>query len=131
MLDGTMRGIEEGYFQGAIADSAYEFEKAVTSGERTIVGVNKHVAQDGSDLEILRIGEEIELGQRRRIDALRAARDDAAVQEALGRIRAEAADETTNLMPALLDAARVRATQGEMVEALKDVFGGYREPVRI
>jgi len=88
------------------------------------------VKEDASDLEILRIGEEIERRQRDRVAATRAARDEAAVKAALDELT-EAAAGQGNLMPVLLGAARLRATQGEIVEAMKDVFGGYREPVRI
>lgn len=130
MLDGTLRGIEEGYFQSSIADSAYEFEKAVTNGDRTIVGVNKYATDEDVDLDILRIGHEVELGQRDRVAATRAARDDAAVQHALTTL-GEAASTDANLMPHLIDAARARATQGEIVEVLTSVFGTYREQPRL
>ena len=131
MLAGTLRGIEEGYFQSAIADSAYEFEKAVTSGERTIVGVNKYVGDDDPELDILRIGEEIEHRQRQRVADTRTARDGDELSGALAALRAAAADESINMMPVLLRAARARATQGEIVDVLKDEFGGYREQARL
>jgi methylmalonyl-CoA mutase N-terminal domain/subunit len=130
MLRGTLRGIDEGYFQSAIADSAYEFEKAVTSGERAIVGVTKYVADDEEDLDILRISQEVEQRQVARIASLRSARDEPAVREALAALTAAAAVDA-NLMPLIIEAARRRATQGEIVQAMKDVFGGYREPTRI
>ena len=60
MLAGVLRGIEEGWFQGRLSDSAYEFEKKVTSGERGIVGVNRYVKEDEDDIQILRISDEIE-----------------------------------------------------------------------
>ena len=131
MLAGTLRGIEEGYFQSAIADSAYEFEKAVTSGERTIVGVNKYVGDDDLELDILRIGEEIEHRQRQRVADTRTARDVDELSGALAALRAAAVDESINMMPVLLRAARARATQGEVVDVLKDEFGGYREQARL
>ena len=130
MLDGVLQGIEEGWFQGALADSAYEFEKAVGSGERAIVGVNKYPSSDEDELDILRISEEVEVGQRRRIAAVREARDAAAVDQALARLVA-AAHGDGNLMPLIVDAARRRATEGEIVHALLGVVGGYREPPRL
>lgn len=130
MLAGVLRGIEEGYFQSAIADSAYEFQKAVSSGERVIVGVNKHVQEDEADIDILRIGRDVERAQVERTNRTRSERDQAAVTAALDALTAGAAG-TDNLMPLIVEAARVRATQGEIVEAMKDVFGGYREPARI
>ena len=130
MLDGVLAGIEEGWFQGAIADAAYEFEKAVTSGERSIVGVNVHVKSDENPLDILRIGTEIEEGQRARLTRLRGQRDEAAVSGALAALE-EGARGDANTMPLLIDAARARATLGEVVATLKSVFGGYREPPRV
>jgi methylmalonyl-CoA mutase, N-terminal domain len=123
-------GIEEGWFQGALADSAYEFEKAVGSGERVIVGVNKYPSTDEDELDILRISEEVEAQQRRRIAAVREARDGAAVEAALAGL-VEAARGDANLMPFIVDAARQRATEGEIVDAMLGVFGGYREPPRL
>ena len=130
MLDGVLAGIEDGWFQGAIADAAYEFEKAVTSGERSIVGVNVHVKSDEDPLDILRIGTEIEEGQRARLTRLRGERDEAAVSGALAALE-EGARGDANTMPLLIDAARARATLGEIVGTLKSVFGGYREPPRV
>jgi methylmalonyl-CoA mutase, N-terminal domain len=130
MLDGVLAGIEEGWFQGAIADSAYEFEKAVGSGERSIVGVNKYASDDTEELDILRISGEVEQSQRRRVAAVREARDEAAVTTALDAL-VEGARGEANLMPLMVEAARARATEGEIAGALKAVFGGYREPPRV
>jgi methylmalonyl-CoA mutase N-terminal domain/subunit len=130
MLDGVLRGIEDGWFQGALADSAYAFEKALGSGERVIVGVNKYASADEEQLDILRIGSEVEVTQRARVAAVRAGRNEAAAQAALAALTA-AAGATDNLMPLLVAAARARATEGEITSALKSVFGGYREPPRL
>ena len=130
MLDGVLRGIEDGWFQGALADSAYAFEKALGSGERVIVGVNKYASADEEQLDILRIGSEVEVTQRARIAAVRSGRNEAAAQAALVALTA-AAGATDNLMPLLVAAARARATEGEITSALKSVFGGYREPPRL
>jgi methylmalonyl-CoA mutase N-terminal domain/subunit len=130
MLDGVLRGIEDGWFQSALADSAYAFEKALGSGERAIVGVNKYASADEEQLDILRIGGETEATQRSRVATVRSSRDEAVTQAALARL-AEAAGSTENLMPLLVAAARARATEGEITSALKSVFGGYREPPRL
>jgi methylmalonyl-CoA mutase N-terminal domain/subunit len=79
----------------------------------------------------LRIGPEVEEEQRRRLEKVRRDRDDAAVRDALARVRHDAHDEGTNLMPALLDAARSYVTLGETVGALGDVFGRWVEDPRI
>ncbi|MCB2223077.1 MAG: methylmalonyl-CoA mutase [Actinobacteria bacterium] len=130
MLDGVLRGIEEGWFQTALADSAYEFQKAVTAGERVIVGVNKYAADGEDGLEILRIGAEVEREQRSRVAGVRERRDGEAVAAALDALE-RAASGDANLMPLIVDAARARASEGEIVDALKSVFGGYREPPRV
>jgi methylmalonyl-CoA mutase N-terminal domain/subunit len=130
MLDGVLLGIEEGWFQTALADSAYEFEKALDSGERVIVGVNKYADEEEEELEILRIGADIEREQCRRVAAIRDVRDGAAVEASLGALT-EAARGEANLMPLILEAARLRATEGEIVDALAEVFGRYREPPRV
>ncbi len=130
MLDGVLRGIDEGWFQGIIADSAYELEKAISSGERVIVGVNKHVKDDEEPIDILRIGAELERQQCARLAAVRRERDGDRARAATDALRAGAAGDA-NLMELLVAAARARVTLGEMTAAMKDVFGGYREPPRV
>jgi methylmalonyl-CoA mutase N-terminal domain/subunit len=130
MLDGVLAGIDEGWFQEALADSAYEFEKAVASGDRVIVGVNSHINPDEEPLEILRISEKVEAEQRSKLAALRNDRDAGRVAAALSSLREGAAGDA-NLMELLIEAARARATLGEIVEAMKDVFGVYREQPRV
>ncbi|MFQ5947726.1 MAG: methylmalonyl-CoA mutase [Acidimicrobiia bacterium] len=130
MLDGVLRGIDEGWFQSAVADSSYEFEKAVQSGERVIVGVNKHAKDEEDKLDILRVSHEVERAQCRRVERLRSDRDQAAVEAVLADLT-RAARGSENLMPPLVAAARLRATEGEIVASLKSVFGGYREPPRV
>ncbi len=130
MLDGVLVGIDEGWFQEALADSAYDFEKAVGSGDRIIVGVNQHVSPDEEPLEILRVSEEVEAEQRSRLAVLRRDRDSGRLEAALAALREGAAGDA-NLMELLVDAARARATLGEMVETMKSVFGGYTEQPHI
>jgi methylmalonyl-CoA mutase N-terminal domain/subunit len=127
MLAGVLAGIEEGWFQGRLSDSAYEHEKKVTAGERGIVGVNRYVKQDEDAIAILRISEEIEASQHRVLADLRSGRDETAVAAALAALQAGAAG-TANLMELIVAAARTRATEGEIVATLKEVFGDYREP---
>ncbi len=128
MLDGVIRGIEENWFQGRIADSAYELERRFNTGRRIVVGANAYT--DGNDdaaLDLLRITGEDESRQRKRLEQVRHTRDDAAVDAALRRIAHEAADPETNLMPALIDAAGVYATLGEMMATLEAEFGRHVE----
>ncbi len=128
ILEGVHRGIEAGWFQSEIADAAYDFERKVASGRRVVVGVNRFTdGGEASDLEILAIDPEVEDVQRKRLAEVKQARDDAAVAACLDRLRAGAAEPDVNLMPALLEAARAYVTVGEMVGALADVFGRWRE----
>jgi methylmalonyl-CoA mutase N-terminal domain/subunit len=129
MLDGVLRGIEESYFQSAIADSAYEYEKAVNSGDRSVVGVNRFVKDEEEPIEMLRIDETVEKEQRARVAQVRRTRDEHAVDDALEALES-AARTDANLMPLLVEAARRRASEGEIVETLKTVFGTYRETAR-
>ncbi len=130
MLDGVLRGIDEGWFQGVIADSAYELEKAFSSGERAIVGVNRYVKDDEPPIDILRIPPELEAEQCARLAAVRQGREAAQAAQALAALEAGAAG-GENLMELLVAAARARASLGEMTAAMKAVFGGYREPPRV
>ncbi|MCZ7534814.1 MAG: methylmalonyl-CoA mutase family protein [Acidimicrobiia bacterium] len=132
ILEGCVRGVEDGWFQGAIADSAYEVEQKLNSGRHLVVGVN--VCRDGNDEappETLRIGPEVEREQLRRLAKVRADRDSASVGAALDRVGADAADPNLNLMPALLDAVTAHASIGEIVGALSSVFGRHIEEPRI
>jgi methylmalonyl-CoA mutase, N-terminal domain len=92
-----------------------------------IVGVNRYQEPDEQPIEILKIDQALEEKQVERVQALRARRDAAAVEQALGRLRADAAVEDRNLMPAIVDASRVYVTMGEMCDALREVWGTWRE----
>jgi methylmalonyl-CoA mutase, N-terminal domain len=124
-LGGMVAAIERGFPQREIADAAYRYQREVDSGERTVVGVNDYRADDG-EIPILRIDPALERKQAGRLEATKAARDAQAVEASLAELkRAAAAQE--NLMPRFLDAARARASEGEMVAALQEVFGSYTE----
>jgi methylmalonyl-CoA mutase N-terminal domain/subunit len=128
MLEGCIRGIEENWFQGRIADSAYELERSFNSGERIVVGVNDFVeGSDDDELETLRITNEDERKQLSRLEKVRHDRDNDQVRRSLQRLSLEATDPEINLMPALIDAAKSYATVGEMMSALAEVFGRYVE----
>ncbi|HZD38737.1 MAG TPA: methylmalonyl-CoA mutase family protein [Actinomycetes bacterium] len=129
MLDGVLAGIERGWFQQQMADAAFAYQQALEKGSKVIVGVNKYVTDDDQELEILRIGEQVEHQQRAELARRRAARDQMRVDRALDRLR-RAATSDENLIPLLLEAARAEATEGEMVTTLKQVWGEYTEPPR-
>jgi methylmalonyl-CoA mutase N-terminal domain/subunit len=128
MLEGCIRGIEENWFQGRIADSAYELERAFNEGRRTVIGVNAFTeGNDDDDLEILRITNEDEERQRKRLERVRVERDQAAVERALAELRDAAADPERNLMPLLIDTVRTYASLGEIMQTLGGVFGRHTE----
>jgi methylmalonyl-CoA mutase N-terminal domain/subunit len=128
ILEGVYAGIDNGYFVGEIADSSYRFEREVNAGRRVIVGVNEFTeGGDESSADILRIDSDTEDYQRKRLADVKQSRDDAAVADALARIRSDAADPTVNLMPPIIDAVKVYATEEEVSSALEDVFGDYVE----
>jgi methylmalonyl-CoA mutase N-terminal domain/subunit len=127
MLEGVIEGIDRGWFQGEIADAAFDFQRRLDSGEFVLVGVNDFTDGDDGAPPTLYIDPAVEERQLARLAEVRAGRDGAAVDAALARIRAEAADPTVNLMPALVDAAHAFATVGEVTAALEVVFGTYTE----
>ncbi len=128
MLEGCIRGIEDNWFQGRIADSAYELERAINSGRRTVVGVSAYTEGNDSDaLELLQITHEDEARQLKRLEQVRHDRDGAAVAATLDALRAAAADPEVNLMPALIESVSAYATLGEVMGALADVFGRHVE----
>jgi methylmalonyl-CoA mutase N-terminal domain/subunit len=125
---GVLRCIENGFFQREIADAAFEFERKVEGNERIIVGVNAFKEGEGGDLPTLRIGPETERDQVRRLKAVKARRDNTSVKNRLEELKT-AARATENLMPPLLDCVKAYVTEGEIMAALKEVFGVYREPI--
>jgi methylmalonyl-CoA mutase N-terminal domain/subunit len=128
MLDGVIKGIDDNWFQGRIADSAFELERRFNAGDRIIVGVSGFTeGNDEAQMSLLRITGEDETRQRTRLDEVRADRDQAAVEAALQRVRTEAADPEVNLMPSLIDAVQVYASLGELMGAMGEVFGRHVE----
>jgi methylmalonyl-CoA mutase N-terminal domain/subunit len=129
-MGGMLRAIESGYVQREIQRAAYDDQKAVESGERIVVGVNRYVEEGAGSPSILRIDPEIERAQVERLNALRSRRDTAGVVSALRRVE-ETAGSDRNLMPAILEAVKAYATVGEISDALRRVFGEYQESVVI
>jgi methylmalonyl-CoA mutase, N-terminal domain len=125
-LGGMVEAIKAGFPQREIADAAFEYQREVDSKERIVVGVNEYRLEREEEIPILRIDPELERKQSARLAATREKRDAAAVESTLAELkRAAATDE--NLMPRFIDAARARASEGEMVAALQEVFGTYSE----
>jgi methylmalonyl-CoA mutase N-terminal domain/subunit len=126
-LGGMVEAVKANFPQREIADAAYELQTEYDSRERILVGVNDYVDAGDEEIPLLRIDPELERKQLGRLQAVRARRDAGAVEGTLVALRAQAARADANLMPALLDCARAHASEGEIVRALQDVFGTYRE----
>ena len=124
-LGGAAKAIERGFFQEAIARSAYELQKKQESGETVVVGVNRFTdASPPLKIETPDFSA-LEADQRARLEQVRTRRDDAAVSRSLAVVRS-AADSTQPLMPPILDAVRARATLGEISDTLRTAWGTYR-----
>ena len=129
-LGGVIPAIEVGYFQRKIAESAYKHQRAIDSGDRLIVGVNKYQLDEPLRIPLLRVDPEGERRQRQRLARVRRERDNEKLRRRLEALR-EAAKSPENLMPYILDAVRAYGTLGEICGVLREVFGEYREPVVI
>jgi methylmalonyl-CoA mutase, N-terminal domain len=126
-LGGMVEAVKHNYPQREIADAAFKLQQEIDAGERIVVGVNRYVHADEQPVPTLRIDPALERKQIGRLRATRARRDGAAVERALATLREAAAHEQRNLMDPLLACARARASEGEIVQSLQQVFGDYRE----
>jgi methylmalonyl-CoA mutase N-terminal domain/subunit len=126
-LGGMVEAVKQSFPQREIADAAFELQTEIDQGRRIVVGVNSFTEGNAADPPTLRIDPELERKQIDRVRALRARRDSGKVMAALRVLKDVASTTNTNLMPALLDCARAHATEGELVEALQEVFGSYTE----
>jgi methylmalonyl-CoA mutase N-terminal domain/subunit len=126
-LGGVVSAIKENFFQAEIAEASFRFQAEVEAGERVVVGVNRYELEDEAPPEILTVDPALEREQVARVQALRARRDAAAVERRLGELKAAAVQEDVNLMPVILECARDLVTVGEMCDALRAVWGVWRE----
>jgi methylmalonyl-CoA mutase, N-terminal domain len=125
-LGGMVEAIRRNFPQREIADAAFTFQRELDERKRIVVGVNDFTEGDGAETPILRIDPTLEQKQRDRLSATKAARESQEVETSLAALKGAAAGEE-NLMPAIIAAARARATEGEMVAAMQEVFGTYTE----
>jgi methylmalonyl-CoA mutase N-terminal domain/subunit len=125
-----LRAIEQGWVQQEIQSAAYDYQRAVDSGEATVVGVNRFTREEEPPIPIQRIDEALERRQIERLRALRTRRDQSRWQSSLNQVK-ENARTGQNLMPAILQAVESYATVGEIAAAMREVFGEYQESVII
>jgi methylmalonyl-CoA mutase N-terminal domain/subunit len=126
-LGGMVQAVKQAYPQREIADASYQLQTEIDAGRRIVVGVNSFTEGDHNQTPILKIDPTLEQKQIDRTRAVRARRDSATAEASLVALKQAAANESENLMPYLLDAARAHTTEGELVQALQDVWGNYRE----
>src|SRR5204862_2264620 len=125
-LGGVIPAIEDNFMQREIAEASYRYQSEVEAKQRIIVGVNRYELDEEAPVEILRIDPALETKQIERVQAVRARRDSAAAEQALAELKRCAAGDA-NLMEPILTASRAYVTMGEMCDALRDVWGVWRE----
>src|SRR6266536_2655398 len=126
-LGGVVAAIKENFFQREIAEASFRYQTEVERDQRVIVGVNRYEHDEDEPIELLRIDPALENEQIERVQALRARRDSAAVETLLARLKEDAAADDRNLMDPILAAAKAYVTMGEMCDALREVWGVWRE----
>jgi methylmalonyl-CoA mutase N-terminal domain/subunit len=131
MTAGILRGIEDGWFTGEIAEAAFVYQRALEKGDKKVVGVNTLTGsvEAHDTLDILRVSHQVEIDQKAELTARRRTRDDEAARAAVARM-VEVGRTEANMIPAMLEAVRAEATLGEICGALRAEWGGYTEPAR-
>ncbi len=124
-MGGSIKGIERGFFQSEIRQNAYRLKKEIDNDERIIVSVNKFAEEESKKQELLRIGDKVEIQQRKALKKLRSSRDTKKVERALSKMQS-VAESDGNLMPYILDSVKAYATTGEISNKFREVFGVYQ-----
>ena len=129
-MGGAVAAIESGYIQQEIQESAYAYQMAVDEGRKVIVGVNRFVQENEEPQMIFRVDPAAERSQLQRLAEVRSKRDNAAVAASLGRLE-DACRDHQNLLPPIIEAAKVYASVGEICGVMRRVFGDYRAPTAV
>ncbi len=124
-IGGTLAAIEQGYIQKEIQDSAYRFQKEIETGERVYVGINKYTMEEPEPTNLLKVDMKVGEIEAAKLKKLRAERDQAKWKAALDKLR-EVSQSDENVMPAVIEAVKARATIGEICDVWRDIFGEYR-----
>ena len=125
-MGGAVAAIESGYMQTEIQEAAVTQQQEIESGKRVVVGVNRYALDEEAPVELLRIDPALEQKQIESVQAVRGRRDSSAVEQALAQLK-RASEGDANLMEPIMDASRLYVTMGEMCDALRDVWGVWRE----
>jgi methylmalonyl-CoA mutase N-terminal domain/subunit len=127
-MGGTIKAIEDGWFQREIADSAYETFLRKSSGERSVIGVNKYIeAAEHVDIELHPADLTAEQRQIEHLGRVKQQRDNERVQQLLEELKVVAQNESKNIMPVTIELVKAGASMGDIVETLKQLWGTYRE----
>jgi methylmalonyl-CoA mutase N-terminal domain/subunit len=126
-LGGMVEAVKQGFPQREIADAAFALQTEIDAKDRIVIGVNEQVERDEQPLETLHVDPALEPQQIERLRSVKAKRDSTEVERLLTQLKEDAATPERNLMPTLLDATRAHATEGEIIIALQEIFGTYRE----
>jgi len=126
-MDGMLAAIDQGFPQIEIANAAYDYQQRIDSGERVMVGANKYVIEEETPIELLKIDEKVQAEQLKRLNETKRTRDNRKVAQALDSLRA-ACQSDRNVMPCVIEAVREYATEQEICDVYREVFGEYRDP---
>jgi methylmalonyl-CoA mutase N-terminal domain/subunit len=126
-LGGVVAAIKENFFQREIAEASFRYQAEVESGKRVVVGVNRYVLSDEQPIPILKIDPALEQKQIDGLKAVKAGRDSSTVEARLVALKEAASKDGVNLMPPIIEASRDYVTLGEMCDALREVWGVWRE----
>ncbi|PSR35312.1 MAG: methylmalonyl-CoA mutase [Sulfobacillus benefaciens] len=126
-MGGVLEGIENGFFQREIAEASYRYQKELENHEQIMVGVNAFVEEETDRIPLLKIDPAVEKNQVSQLSRFKATRDNGKVGKALNHLTAACQDSNAPIMPEIIEAVRAGATEGEIVQSMKDVFGGWRE----
>ncbi|MFH1926007.1 MAG: methylmalonyl-CoA mutase family protein [Chloroflexota bacterium] len=126
-MGGMLAAIDRGFPQREIANAAYRFKQQVDAQEKLIVGVNKYLAEEETPIEILKIDEKVEAEQVKRLKKIKRSRDSRAVAQTLNDLRASCRSDK-NVMPCVIEAVRAYATEQEICDVYREVFGEYHDP---
>jgi methylmalonyl-CoA mutase N-terminal domain/subunit len=129
-LGGAPAAIEKGYIQEEIMDAAYDYQMDIERGDRVIVGMNKYIIKEDAPKDLLKVDPAVGQMQKDKINALKAKRDNAAVTEKLAALKAACSTEE-NLMPYIVDAVRAYGTLGEICGVMREVFGEYKQSIKL
>jgi methylmalonyl-CoA mutase N-terminal domain/subunit len=124
-MGGTLAAIEQGYIQKEIQNSAYRFQKEIETGDRVYVGINKYTMEEPPPTNLLRVDMSVGEAEAEKLKKLRSERDELQWSKGLDNLR-KASEAGENVMPAVIEAVKAKATIGEVCDVWRDLFGEYR-----